>query len=127
MRRRVSVSGPLDLQSAWERYLLPQRWPSWAPQIRSVDVAEELLRPRLTGVVRGPLGLAVRFRVDEVDPETHTWAWTVMARGVRVHMRHDLTRTPGATVAGLTVDGPALIALAYPPCAVLPLHRLLRR
>lgn len=126
MRRALSVTGPVDVETAWDRYLFPHRWPDWAPQIRSVDVDEERLRPGLTGVVHGPPGVAVRFRVDAVDPAIHTWAWTVTALGVNVRMRHDLTASADGTVAGLTVDGPALIALTYPPLAALALRRLLR-
>lgn len=126
MRRRVTATGPLDLRTAWERYLFPSRWPGWAPQIRSVDVAEDRLRPGLTGVVHGPPGVAVRFRIDAVDTVANTWAWTVTVAGARVRMHHDLRARGDGTVAGLTVEGPAPIVLTYPLGAGIALRRLLR-
>jgi hypothetical protein len=39
LRRRLSVEGPRDADDVWDRYLRPDRWPEWSPQIRSVDYA----------------------------------------------------------------------------------------
>lgn len=126
MRRRVTATGPADVRTAWERYVVPARWPGWAPQIRSVDIDENRLRPGLTGVVHGPLGVAVPFRIDAVDAAGHTWAWTVTVLGARVRMRHDLSAPESETLAGLTVDGPAPIVATYPLVARIALRRLLR-
>ena len=126
MRRRVTATGPADIETAWERYLFPAQWPRWAPQIRAVEVTEDALRPGLVGTVRGPGGVAIPFRVDAVDPKAHTWSWTVRVAGVRIRMHHELEVHEGRTVARLTVEGPAPIALTYPTLAVFALRRLLR-
>lgn len=126
MRTRVTATGRIDLRTAWERYLFPARWPDWAPQIRSVHVVEHRLRPGLTGVVHGPPGLSVPFRIDDVDDAAHTWSWTVTAAGARLWMHHDLGAREDGTVAGLTVQGPAPIVLTYPLVAGIALRRLLR-
>ena len=126
MRRRVTVTGRADVATAWGRYLVPSRWPDWAPQIRAVDTTGDRLVPGLRGIVRGPIGVAVPFHVDAVDEAARTWRWTVTVAGVRVTMWHDLATTPVGTVAGLTLDGPPPIALGYGPMARVALRRLVR-
>lgn len=130
MRRRIIVSGPLDVAAAWGRYEEPTRWPEWAPQIRAVDADGDRITPGLEGIVRGPLGVAIRFRIERVDAAARTWSWTVTAAGMRVAMHHDLTEhrtgTAKGTRAGLTIDGPAMVALTYGPAARVALRRLLR-
>lgn len=130
MRRRITVSGPLDAAAAWDRYEEPARWPEWAPQIRAVDADGDRIVPGLRGIVHGPLGVAIPFRIERVDVSARTWSWTVTAVGVRVAMHHDLTGhvtgSAGETRAGLTIDGPAVIALTYGPVARIALRRLLR-
>ena len=124
MRRRVSVTGPSEVATAWERYLFPARWAEWAPQIRAVECTAERIAPGVSGVVRGPAGLAIPFRVLEVDDAARAWRWSVTAAGIRVVMHHDLAATPDGTVAGLTMDGPAVVVLGYGPVARLALRRL---
>ena len=150
------MRGSAPVPVAWERYAEPARWSQWAPQIRGVEVAEDRIRSGLQGVVRGPLGVRVRFHVDEVDASSHSWRWTVVVWGIRLRMHHDLSahdlpspelphgeaRLPRnrhhderlreggqrgpLTLAGLTVDGPALLVLGYAPVARLALSRLVR-
>ncbi|WP_311807988.1 hypothetical protein, partial [Acinetobacter baumannii] len=80
----------------------------------------------LRGVVHAPLGLRVPFVVEEVDDDARTWRWTVRVAGTAVSMTHDLTATPRGTRAGLTVHGPAVVALAYRLPARVALRRLCR-
>ncbi|WP_409484144.1 SRPBCC family protein [Arsenicicoccus dermatophilus] len=127
MQRRITVTGPVAVDEAWERYADLRLWSRWAPQIVGVEAGSHRLQAGLTGLVRGPAGIAVRFRVEEVEPAARTWRWTAGLLGVRVRMRHDLTADGSGTTAGLDLDGPAVVALAYPPVAALALRRLVAR
>ena len=111
--RRVTTTGPAAVDVAWARYADLRLWPRWAPQIRAVEAPRRRLRAGLRGVVHAPLGLRVPFVVEEVDDDARTWRWTVRVAGTAVSMTHDLTATPRGTRAGLTVHGPAVVALAY--------------
>lgn len=126
MRRRVSVTGPAHPDVAWGRYADLRQWPRWAPQIRGVRAPGRRLRAGLRGTVRAPFGLRVPFRVDEVDAAARTWSWTVTVLGMRVHMVHDLVPVRRGTRAGLTVQGPAVVALAYGLPARVALRSLCR-
>lgn len=127
MRRRIEVSGPVDVASAWERYEVLENWPRWSPQIRAVDADEPRLTPGMHGIVRGPVGIAVPFRIESVDAETHSWTWRVALAGMSATLHHDLTAEGSGTRAGLTIEGPAAVALTYGPGARLALHRLCAR
>ncbi|WP_202865381.1 hypothetical protein [Ornithinimicrobium sufpigmenti] len=126
MRRRITVTGPVDLPTAWGRYVEIRRWTDWAPQVRGVEASGDRLAPGLTGRVRAPLGVRVPFTVDEVDEAAHSWQWTVSVLGVAMTLVHDLTATPAGTRAGLTIDAPAPFALTYGLPARLALRRLCR-
>lgn len=124
--RRVTTTGPAAVDVAWARYADLRLWPRWAPQIRAVEAPRRRLRAGLRGVVHAPLGLRVPFVVEEVDDDARTWRWTVRVAGTAVSMTHDLTATPRGTRAGLTVHGPAIVALAYRLPARVALRRLCR-
>lgn len=127
MRRRVTASGPADIDMAWERYADLRLWPRWAPQIVGVEAASERLAAGVTGIVRGPAGLLVPFEVEDVDAAARTWRWRASLLGISVVMRHDLVADRRGTTAGLDLDGPAVVALTYPPIAALALRRLVAR
>lgn len=122
----LTVCGPRPADDVWDRYVRPQRWPEWSPQIRSVDYRYELLRPRTGGVVRGPAGLRVPFRIIEVvdDGPVPMWSWSASAAGVTLHLRHTVEATSTGTRTGLTVRGFAPVAVLYGPVARWALHRL---
>jgi hypothetical protein len=126
LRRTLTVGGPRPADDVWDRYLRPGRWPEWSPQIRSVDYPAETLRPGTGGVVHGPAGLPVRFRIDDLTPAgpVRAWSWTVTAAGVRLHLRHTVEATAGGSRTGLMLDGFAPAVLLYLPLAGLALHRL---
>lgn len=126
MRRRITVSGPVDVATAWARYAELRRWSDWAPQVRDVEATGRRLTAGLTGRVRAPLGLAIPFVVDEVDEAAHRWRWTVSVLGLTMALAHDLTATPGGTRAGLTIEAPAPLALTYGLPARVALRRLCR-
>ncbi len=126
LRHRFDVEGPRGADDVWDRYVHPRRWPEWSPQIRSVEYAGERLAPETSGVVRGPAGLPVRFRilgVDEAGP-VRTWSWTASAAGVRLLLGHSVEATAAGTRTGLTIEGFAPAVAAYLPAARWALHRL---
>ncbi|MEU4423198.1 SRPBCC family protein [Actinoplanes sp. NPDC024001] len=128
LRRVVTVSGPRSADDVWDRYIRPARWPEWSPQIRSVDYPGERLKPGTSGVVHGPAGLPVRFRVlamEEAGP-IRSWSWTAIAAGVRLTLRHTVEVTPADTRTRLVIEGFAPAVVAYLPIARWALHRLVR-
>ncbi|MFI5842689.1 SRPBCC family protein [Catenuloplanes sp. NPDC051500] len=126
MRHAMTVTGPHPADDVWDRYLRPARWPEWAPQIRSVDCDAERIAPGVDGVVHGPPGVRVSFRITAVDPHgpLRSWSWSVTAAGVRMRLHHTVEATPAGTRTGLETHGPAPVVLLYTPVARLALHRL---
>ena len=127
----LHARGPLAPDVVWRRYARFDRWPTWSPQIRRVEVGEDELAPGVRGVVRGPLGLAVEFTVDHVDEDARTWSWTVSPvgpvrlPGVRLHLHHAVVALPeGGSLTTLDVSGPTAVVMAYAPVALVALHRL---
>jgi hypothetical protein len=84
VRRRIEVHGPRPAGEVWDCYVRPRHWPRWSPQIRSVDYPHAIIEPGTTGVVHGPLGLPVAFRIRTVDPTPPvlTWSWSATVAGV---------------------------------------------
>jgi hypothetical protein len=119
---RLRRRGPASKYEIWARYRDPQRWPSWAPQIREV-LAPGPLRPGLEGEVLGPLGARARFEVIDVDEASGTWTWVVRSGPVRLRIEHEI----GEGRAGLVISGPALAVFAYAPVARVALSRLVAR
>ena len=126
LRLSMAVRGPRPADDVWDRYVRPQRWPQWSPQIRSVLYPAELLSAQTVGVVRGPAGLRVRFRILDVvtTGPVRSWSWSVWVAGVRLHLRHTVKATPTGTRTDLTVRGFAPAVLLYLPMARWALHRL---
>ena len=130
----LQASGPLPPDLVWQRYARFDDWPTWSPQIRRVEVAEDELAAGVRGVVRGPLGLAVAFTVDDVDTRGRTWSWTVSPvgpvrlPGVRLHLHHAVVAHPdGGSQTTLDVRGPTAVVMAYAPVALVALRRLVGR
>lgn len=126
LRRRISVEGPRPVDDVWDRYVRPRRWPEWSPQIRSVDYPGERLTPGTSGVVHGPLGLPVRFRILDVAESgpARSWSWTATAAGVRLTLHHTVEAAAAGTRTGLTIEGFAPAVAAYLPAAWWALRRL---
>ena len=127
----LHARGPLAPDLVWQRYARFDRWPTWSPQIRRVEVAEHELAAGVRGVVRGPLGLAVDFTVENVDERARTWSWTVSPvgpvrlPGVRLHLHHAVVALPdGGSLTTLDVGGPTAVVMAYAPVALVALRRL---
>lgn len=128
LRRDVVVCGPRGADEVWDRYVRPRRWREWSPQIRSVVYPSETLVPNTPGVVRGPAGLRVRFRILDVDATgpIRSWSWSVSAIGLRFHLRHTVEALATGTRTGLTVQGPAPAVRLYLPIARAALRRLVQ-
>ena len=120
----IAASGTQPAGPAWERYARLELWPTWSPYLRRAEPAGARLSPGLTGRVFGPLGVRVRYVVDEVDEAERRWAWTVRAGPVRVALRHGVDATSSGSRTWLTLRGPAPVILAYAPLARWALHRL---
>ena len=103
LERSVTVCGPCPPDEVWDRYVRPRRWPQWSPQIRSVTYPGETISAHTAGIVHGPAGLRIRFRIVDVE-----------AAG-------------GGTRTGLTVRGFGPAVLLYLPAATVALRRLVRR
>lgn len=110
---------------AWRRYTDLDEWSQWAPLISSVDASGRELRPGLSGVVHGPLGVQVIFVVDDVDPEVRSWSWSVRSGPLRLALSHEVVARPtGGSVATLEITGPAPVVLGYLAPARVALTRL---
>ncbi len=93
----------------------------------------------MSGTVLGPLCSRVRFVIDEVVDTDHepgvsnrrhavrSWAWTVQAGPVAVRLRHAVWPTAAGTATDLTINGPALVVLAYSAPAQLAIAHLVRK
>ncbi|MFI5910571.1 SRPBCC family protein [Dactylosporangium sp. NPDC051541] len=126
MRRDTAVDGPCGADEVWDRYVRPRRWPEWAPQIRSVDYAGEVITPGTGGVVHGVGGVRVRFRILDVDGggPVRRWVWAVSVLGVRMRFEHLVEAHGRGARTRLVVAGPAPLVLAYLPVARAALTRL---
>lgn len=104
--RRFDVMVPRD--QAWDRLVMVQRWPQWAPHITAVEATPDgPLGPTSAGV------LAIRgfgrttFRMSAWEPSDR-WEWTGGLPGVRIIYDHRFEAADNATTLTWTVtlDGP---------------------
>ncbi|MDP9117068.1 MAG: SRPBCC family protein [Actinomycetota bacterium] len=122
--RRLTVSGRAPADLVWERYARPALWTSWSPQIRGVGVDAERIAPGVCGLVRGPLGLGVRFEIVAVDEAARTWSWRIALRLATLDLHHSVTKTENGSTTTLTIDGSVPLVLGYLVPARLALGRL---
>jgi len=123
----LHASGPVAPGEAWDRYLRTERWSQWAPQIRDVESDAPLIAAGVTGRVRAPLGIAVPFRVTEVDDAARRWSWTVRVGPIALVLLHWVSDGPdGGSTTGLRMRGPLPVLAGYAPLAQLALSRLVR-
>ena len=122
----VRARGAAPPAEVWDRYVRPERWASWSPQIRSVQVPAAVLTPGLRGTVHGPAGLRVSFVVEDVDAGAGQWSWRVHAGPVSLRLAHRVWARPTGTATSLLLHGPAPVVLGYLPVARLALHRLVQ-
>ena len=143
----VRANGPAAPAAVWDRYVRPQRWSEWSPQIRSVDYPGEIIAAGGTGMLHGPCGVSVRFEIDEVDHDVRRWSWRVKVAGIAMSLGHSVAPAEsesesesdgsatsattqaadgGGTKTTLVIEGPAPIVLGYAPIARIALERLVR-
>lgn len=123
----MSVTGPVTVGTVWQRYVEPRLWPTWSPQIRSVEYDHPRLRPGTTGVVRTFGGLGIPFTIEEVVSAEHTWRWRVEALGIPLRLDHGVCAHPRGCQTWLEVTGPPVITRVYARAATIALRRLVRR
>lgn len=121
----LNAHGAATPDEAWDRYVRPERWSEWSPQIGRVEASAPRLAAGVTGRVIAPLGVAsVDFEVDDVDEAARRWAWTVHRGPVRLHLEHAVRAHGSGAATSLTVDAPLAVGAAYAPLAWLALRRL---
>ena len=123
---RLRARGGASATAVWDRYVHPDRWPEWSPQIRRVDVPSDRLVTGLTGTVRGPVGISVRFVIESVDPDAMTWSWRVWLGPLTFRLHHEVRSIARGSETTLRIEGAAPFVLVYAPVAQLALVRLVR-
>jgi hypothetical protein len=126
MRRGLTATGALHAQAVWERYAVLSEWPSWSPQIRYVECAEDRLAPGLTGRVHGWFGVTADFEVLGVDEVRWTWSLRARSGPVTLTLHHAVLPVAEDIQATLEINGPAFAVLLYAPLAEVALRRLVR-
>jgi len=133
VKMTVGAAGRAAIDEVWDRYIHPQRWSEWSPQISSVDCTDDIIRAGSTGTVHGPCRIGVEFNILQVDHEKRCWSWRVWIAFVTLELMHSVQAgSPGspARAAGsstsLDISGPAPVVLGYAPIARLALGRLVR-
>ena len=128
MRPTVArANGPVHPEEAWQRYLRPERWREWSPQVRHVDSDSDVIVAGSAGTVRTLGGVAVRFVVLDVDSAARTWSWRVRVGPLVMVLEHLLHARPdGGTRAEVVIHAPFPVARLYLVPATVALHRLVR-
>lgn len=122
----ISATGDRPLEEVWARYVRPELWSAWAPQIRSVQCADEVVAAGSRGTVRGPALIRVPFVVESVDLEARRWTWRAGVGPLGVRMEHGVEDTGDGVRAWARIHLPAVVALPYAPIARIALRRLVR-
>ena len=126
MRPAVArAAGPVHPDEAWQRYLRPERWTEWSPQVRHVDSDSDVIVAGSAGTVRTLGGVAVRFVVLDVDTAARTWTWRVRVGPLVMGLEHLLHARPGGgTRAEVVIHAPFPVARLYRVPATVALYRL---
>lgn len=123
MSLRITASGEASPDEVWKRYVTPDLWPTWAPQLRRVTCPDDTIAPGSTGVAHGLGPVRVPFAVLTVDDAARTWSWRV-GRPIGITMAHGVDRgSQGGSSAWVEIP---LALAAYAPIARLALRRLVR-
>ena len=127
MQWKISANGRAVPDDVWRRYVEPDQWPGWSPQIRRVDCTDRRLRVGSKGKVHTIVGVSVPFEVTAIDDEERSWSWRVrLPLGFELNLTHTVEPRGSGTRTGLTVTGSALFVIPYLPVAQLALVRLVR-
>lgn len=128
MQTTVDAIGTATAGAVWERFVNPERWSSWAPQITGVDYAQTRLTSGTTGRVHGPLRIRLDFEIENVDEVGRTWTWRTwwLRRTVCMTLTHGVAPCPDGSRAWVTVDGSPLLVLPNRPMSKLALTQLVQ-
>ena len=73
IQREFTVGVPLH--NAWEHLARVEKWPSWAPHIKKIELQPPgELGPQSTGVIHLTNGMKPAFRMTEFNPP-RSWKW----------------------------------------------------
>ncbi len=128
MQMKIDATGSAPAETAWERYMDPSQWSSWAPQIMGVEASDDRLTAGTTGHVSGPLWLRIDFEVLSVDETERTWEWRAwfVNRALGLTLIHGVEAQPAGSRTWLTVKGSPALVLPYLPVAKFALSQLVR-
>ncbi|NYE38077.1 hypothetical protein F4692_003222 [Nocardioides cavernae] len=113
----VEARGPAHADEVWRQFTDPDTWSTWAPLIQHVDADDPALVTGTTGRVHGPAGVAVDFRVTDLDADLRSWTWSVGRGPAAVRMDHHVLPAPGG-------GSRAVLRVAAPAAAVLQPYRV---
>ncbi len=124
----LRAHGPADVGLVWERYVDPQQWPTWAPQIQRVSCSGERLEHGTTGTVHAGLlsrpTVPVSFEVLALDEDRREWSWRAHVGPLSLRLEHGVLARGAGSETWLRVHGPLPVVAAYAPVARLALSRL---
>lgn len=128
MEITIDATGSAPAGAVWERFMDPDRWSSWAPQIQGVEYSGYRLTADTSGRVRGPLWTRIDFEVTSVDEAGWTWSWNAWLkhRSLGLHLTHGVSSRQEGSRTWLTVVGSPAFVLPYAPVAKLALMQLVR-
>jgi hypothetical protein len=122
----LRAGGAAEAAEVWERYAVPRRWSTWAPQIQRVETSATRIAAGASGKVIGPLGAHIRFVIDDVDEAARSWSWRVLVGPVTLYLVHAVSIEGPGSATTLRIRGPLPIVAGYAPVAQLALNRLVR-
>ena len=126
MKLSIAAGGAADPGVVWDRYVHPDRWSQWSPQIRSVDYPDPTIAGGGRGTVHGPCGVGVAFEILAVDDDKRCWTWRVRVAGITLLLAHAVRRDGSGSKTTLDITGPAPVVVGYAPIARIALGRLVR-
>ena len=128
MEITIDAYGSAPAGAVWERYMDPDRWSSWAPQIQRVECKDYRVTAQTVGQLRGPLGTRIDFEVTSVDEAGWTWSWTAWLhrRALGLQLAHGVSSRPQGSRTWLTVVGSPAFVVPFVPVAKLALMQLVR-
>lgn len=102
----VTALGKVDLETAWQRYLYPQNWDSWAPHLTGVASDTPVIAAGTRGTVKVVHFFTAHFRILAVDPAARTWTWRVRFGPFRLLLEHGLDADYAGTRAWIRIWAP---------------------
>lgn len=122
--RRLQAIGAARPEVAWGRYLQIAAWPTWSPQILSVETEAARIALGVTGTVHALGGLRLPFTITAVNQQARSWSWLVRWGPVSMTLNHEVHPHARGCRTVLSMEGPGLVLLGYAPAAWLALQRL---